>query len=174
MKLDRLTDPRSSSQYTDVQRREVLSHYAVLGNVLRVSEITGIPDSTISTWKSKSTWWVAELERIREQKQDEIDANLSRIIQKSTEALETRIEQGDEVITKDGETRLKAITGRDLATITGIIFDKRQIMRNLPTSIRTESTDTRLTALADKVRQLQAGDKLINPKGWRVSDIPQW
>ena len=51
--------------------------------------------------------------------------------------------------------------GRDLATVFGITFDKRQIIRNLPTSIKAESTDTRLNALADKVRELQAGGNKV-------------
>lgn len=158
-----LAHKNTTSQYTDEQRREVLSHYAVLGNMTKVSELTSIPVSTLATWKGKSDWWVEGIDRIRQEKQDEIDANLSRIIHKSTEALETRIDKGDAYINKAGGVSCKPISGRDLATITGIIFDKRQISRNLPTSIRTESTDSRLTALADKVRQLQAGDKLINP-----------
>jgi len=54
------------------------------------------------------------------------------------------------------------MSGRDLATTTGIMFDKRQIMRNLPTSIKAESTDSRLNDLATKVRELQGGQFTIN------------
>jgi hypothetical protein len=51
--------------------------------------------------------------------------------------------------------------GRDLATVFGITFDKRQIIRNLPTSIKAESTDSRLSQLAEKVRELQAGGNKV-------------
>lgn len=156
-----LTAPNSSSQYTDEQRREVLSHYAVLGNTVKVAELTGIPRGTIQGWKGSSSWWVEELSKIKHEKQEEIDANLTRIIHKATESLENRIDQGDAFVKKDGDLGLKPITGRDLATITGIIFDKRQILRNLPTSIKSESTSARLNQLAEKVRELQAGSVLI-------------
>lgn len=145
------------SKYTHEQRIEAVAHYAVTGNITKTAELCGIPARTINDWKLNADWWVDAVAKVREEQKDEIDANLSRILSKSTAALEDRIDQGDEYITKDGERARKAVSARDLATVTGIMFDKRQIMRNLPTTIKAESTDARLNQLAEKVRELQGG-----------------
>ena len=111
------------------------------------------------------------LASIRLEKSDEIDAIISNTLEKSSKQLIDRIDNGDQVLNKDGEVTNIGMKGRDLATVFGIMFDKRQIMRNLPTSIKAESTDSRLNSLADKVRELQAGgNNVIAGKAEQVSD----
>ena len=151
----------NGSQYSDEDRREAAAHYVLLGNAQKVSELTNIPHRTINDWRQKD-WWVALTATIRLEKSDEIDASITRILDSSTEQLLDRIEHGDEVsVDKEGNVLKLAMKGRDLATVFGITFDKRQIIRNLPTSIKAESTDSRLNSLADKVRELQAGSSNV-------------
>jgi len=151
------------SQYSDEQRREAAAHYVVHGVMTKVTELTGISSATLSDWKTKSDWWEGLTESIRAEKSDEIDATISRTLEKSSKQLIDRIDNGDDIITKDGEHVRQLMRGRDLATVFGIMFDKRQIIRNLPTSIKAESTDSRLNQLAEKVRELSAGqNKVIN------------
>lgn len=152
--------PRTTSQYTDVDRREAMSHYVLLGNAKKVSELTNIPHRTIADW-TKSEWGMELLAQIRIEKSDEIDASISTTLENASKQLLDRIEKGDEVLGKDGEKLRLGMKGRDLATVFGIMFDKRQIIRNLPTSIKAESTDSRLNQLADKVRELQAGGSKV-------------
>ena len=151
-----LTAINSTSQYTDEQRREAAAHYVLLGNAKKVSELTNIPRTTLSDW-TRCEWWQELTVSIRQEKSDEIDASITNILDAASESLLDRIKDGDHVLNKDGEVIRLGMKGRDLATVFGITFDKRQIMRNLPTSIKAESTDTRLNQLAEKVRELQAG-----------------
>ena len=39
------------SRYSDVQRRAAVVEYIVLGNMAKVSEMLGIPETTLSDWK---------------------------------------------------------------------------------------------------------------------------
>lgn len=169
--MNQALKPNSTgSQYTDEQRREAMSHYALLGNAQKVSDLTSIPRRTINDW-TKTEWGVGLLASIRLEKSDEIDAIISNTLEKSSQALLDRIDNGDDVITSNGEHDRQLMRGRDLATVFGIMFDKRQIIRNLPTSIKAESTDTRLNSLADKVRELQAGqNKVISGDAEEVKD----
>jgi hypothetical protein len=158
------------SQYTDEDRRTAAAHYVLLGNASKVSELTNIPRTTLHDW-TKNDWWLELTESIRKEKSDEIDAGITRILDASTAALEDRIKNGDDVITKDGTHDRQLMKGRDLATVFGITFDKRQIIRNLPTSIKAESTDSRLNMLAEKVRELSAGqNKVISGESKEVED----
>ena len=163
-----LSPSNSTSQYTDEQRREAASHYVLMGNAKKVSEITNIPHRTINDWRQKD-WWEALTASIRLEKSDEIDASITNILDKATEQLTDRITKGNYVLGKDGEKMRLEMSGRDLATVFGITFDKRQIIRNLPTSIKAESTDSRLNMLADKVRELAAGqNNVINGDAEKV------
>jgi len=44
----------SRSKYTDDQRRQAVG---VSGLMTKVSESTGIPETTLATWKNKTDWW---------------------------------------------------------------------------------------------------------------------
>jgi len=76
------------------------------------------------------------------------------IIHKAGEELKDRLEFGDFVLGKDGELKRKPISGRDLVIIQGTEYDKRQLGRNMPTSIKAQSSDSQLQALADKISVL--------------------
>ena len=66
---------------------------------------------------------------------------MTSIIHFAGEELIDRLQNGDEVITKDGDVRQKKIGAKDLAWIMSIIHDKRALLRGDPTS-RTEKIDT--------------------------------
>ena len=155
-----LSPSNSTSQYSDEDRREAASHYVLHGVMSKVSKLTNIPKTTLQDWKN-SDWWEPLTVSIRTEKSDQIDSSITRILEASTAQLEDRIVNGDEILGKDGETLRLAMKGRDLATVFGITFDKRQIIRNLPTSIKAESTDSRLNQLAEKVRELSAGQNKV-------------
>lgn len=148
------------SQYSDIQKREAIGVYLVHGNIQKVSKIVNIPDRTLYDW-SKKEWWLELVAEMREENKEELDAMFSKGITDAVGKLSDRINYGDAYVTKDGDVALKPMTGRDLATVTGIIFDKRQLLRNQATSIKAESTDSRLNSLAEKVRELQAGSNKV-------------
>ena len=168
--MSNLATTSQGSQYSNEDRREAASHYVVHGVMTKVANLTNIPERTLSDWK-KQEWWQALTTEIRLEKSDQIDASITNILEASTKQLTDRIHNGDEVLNKDGDIIRLAMKGRDLAKVFGITFDKRQIIRNLPTSIKAESTDARLNMLADKVRELQAGSsKVIDSKAEQVSE----
>jgi len=140
------------SKYTDKERMEVIAHYAVLGNQTKVSELTNIPQQTISQW-SKNEWWQEALSRVRLEKAEELDAMLTNSIHKALDQVQDRIDNGDEII-QSGQALRRKMTGKDLATTAGILFDKRQISRNLPTSISAKTDDAKLLELQAKFEAL--------------------
>lgn len=158
--MSNLAASNSTSQYTDVDRRQAAVEYATYGNMVKVSEIVGIPDSTLYDWK-KYDWWDELVGLIREQNKDQIESGYEQAIMKGIDGILDRIEHGDSYIDKDGQERRKAVSLRDLSTATGIAFDKVRLIRNQPTSIKATSTDARLTQLAEKVRELQGGITIV-------------
>lgn len=147
-------------KYSVDQRISAIALYATTGNMQKVARAINIPDSTLEYWKNNAPWWHSQLAQIRDEKNQELDAQLSEIISRAGVVTIDRLKQGDEIITKDGDRMRKLVTGRDAATIGAIAFDKRQILRNQPTSITGKSTDERLTYLADRLRAL---DNMLKP-----------
>jgi len=142
------------SKYTDEQRRHVLGLFVVLGNVQAVARQCNIKDRTIYDW-IKTDWWSKEILKVREEKSQELDAQVSNSIIKALKSVDDRLEQGDAYINaKTGELGYKPVSARDSATVFGIMYDKRALMRNMPTSI-TQSTDSaKLLKLQEKFEAL--------------------
>lgn len=145
----------SGSRYSVDQKIAVLSVFASTGNVQEVARQTQIPDGTIQWWKQHAPWWNDHVKRIQVAKNDEVDGMITANLEAASSQVSDRIENGDEIITKDGEKYRRKMGGRDLATVFGILFDKRQIIRNLPTSIKQESTSQRLGSLAERLESLE-------------------
>ena len=118
------------------------------------SRLTGIPYATISTWRSKE-WYTQAIELIRMQLDEQLDGKMTHVLNKSINKLEQRLEQGDPVVDRNGGITYKPVTAKDSAIISSIFFDKRNLLRNKPTSITSnQSTDERLQHLADKFREI--------------------
>ena len=143
----KLTKRRS---YTDQDKRAAVMEYLIKGNQAVVSRALGIPEMTLSTWRTTDWWESLEVE-LRSEKKDQIEAELSTIIEKAHKETIDRLDNGDEVNTKDGLKRIK-MRGRDTATVGAIAYDKLRLSQNLPTSIKSESST--VEALARQFAEL--------------------
>jgi hypothetical protein len=78
------------SYYSNEQRREAVLLYVIHGCAARVARDTRIPETTLSGWR-KQPWWVALLEEVRTEKEDELDAKMSETIDLAMGELRDRI-----------------------------------------------------------------------------------
>lgn len=149
---------KPGTSYSAETMREAAGYYVVTGSITKTSELTGIPKSTIGTWKANNAKWLELVEQVRNEKQEEIDAGYTRIIHKGIQVVEDRLENGEVTFDKDGNEIKTPVKMRDAAWTMAVTFDKRQILRNMPTSI---SNNSNLDVLAKKLEQL---DKQLNAK----------
>ena len=148
------------SYYTKEQKNEFIANYLVLGNVSMTAEMMNIPDSTGRGWVN-SDWGVSLLDELRDIKSDELDATYSNIIHATQSQVIDRITDGDYILDKQNDLIRKPINGKDLAMIGAITFDKRQISRNLPTSINTSMDNAALTKLQQQFQALSKQSKVV-------------
>lgn len=141
------------SKYTDNDRRNVLATYLIIGNVKKVSLQTGIPARTIQDWM-KTSWWSEMLTVVRAEKDEELDAKLTEIIHLAGEQIKDRILNGDYVIGNDKELIRKPMSGKDLAMVQGIEYDKRQLIRRSPTQIRADYSAQNLVELQKQFEKM--------------------
>jgi len=151
------------SQYSPEDRLQAATLYVISGNMRKVSQETGIAEGTLSEWKNKSEWWQELVEVIRTEKSDIIDAGYQEIVIKGVAAQIDRIDNGDYVQDKAGIISRVPVKLRDLTVATGIGLDKLRLIRNMPTSITSNtSTESRLNSLAEQMVALVEQNKPVS------------
>lgn len=131
---------------------EAVTRWIVTGNMHAVERQMKIPRQTMMSWK-KMEWWDPLVDAIRAEKSEELDAILTGVIHKAVGEVAERLENGDSRIGKDNKVVRVPVSARDAMMISAIAFDKRQINRNLPTSI-SESTGDRLKMLEAQLKSV--------------------
>jgi len=147
----------SGSRYSIEDRVTAATHFLVTGNMAQVSKATGIPETTLSGWR-KSEWWVPLVADLRSEYDEELDGKLTGLLHRAVDALICGLDRGDTVLVRGStgsyESRQKSVSARDLAVISGIIYDKRALLRRMPTSIRDDGCQDKLKAMAEKFGQI--------------------
>lgn len=153
----------SRAQYTAQQKLEAVTAFVMTGTVMGAVRLTGIKHQLIYEWKNKSSWWPDAYRAVKVQKQEEMDGAMTAIIHVASEEVIDRLLHGDEVITKDGDTVRKKMTGKDSAWVLSIIHDKRALLRGDPTS-RTEKIDQKqlIEDLAKKFEEMGSNAKVVS------------
>lgn len=123
--------------YTNEDRMQFAVFYVIHGNVKKVAEMMTVPDKTLYGWL-KSDWWPRFYEEAKRQYAELIEARLSDIVEKATVQLVDRIENGDEVVTKQGDVIRVAVPAKDLNAIIKDQVDKIRLLQNKPTKMVAE------------------------------------
>ena len=134
--------------WSEAKKVEVVTTYLAMGKAPMVEAITGVPRQTIRIWKMQP-WW-KDLEReIRNEEDGELDAKLSRIIDKSLDAVSERLDNGEFILdSRTGHIKRIPVKMRDAQKVTTELIDKRNLIRGRPTSI------TEKISVEDIVRNL--------------------
>ena len=148
----------SKSKHTVEEKVNCAALYATCGSLLQVSKYTGVDYVLLRGWKSRAPWWPDTIQKIRLKKQEELDGKMTALIDSTMEQLSDRVKDGEYVHNpKTDEITRVPMKSRDLAVLTGIIFDKRALIRGDATSISTTKTDSLKNVEA---KMLEFADKL--------------
>lgn len=137
--------------YSEQDRIKAATTYAMVGSAVEVERITSIPAAIVRKWKTME-WWPRILDRIRQEHDDQLDVKLTKVIDDSVKLVQDRLEGGDYIYdTKRGEVVRKPMAGKEVAVITSIFVDKRNLLRGKPTSrVERSSSEDRLKKLREE------------------------
>lgn len=140
------------NKYTPADKLAALTAYLVTGSTAKAEVHSGVPAGTIAAWKRNTEWWPALAEEVKKEKNDEMEALLTGILHESLAEVVDRLQEGDTFYdTKQGTTYKMPVKAKELAALTGILFDKRALMRGDPTRrVESVSTDQRLSKLKEQ------------------------
>lgn len=142
--------PTGHSKYPVSKVLEVAANFVVLGKADKAGALSGVPARTAQSWTTQP-WWPDLIHQIREDKAEELDAMLTGLVHSAVETAQDRVSNGDYKLRPDGTTVRVPVSARDAMLTGAIAYDKRQIGRNLPTSITQDATE-RLRLLMDQMR----------------------
>lgn len=121
-----------TKHYTDADKLEVVTTYLALGKIPMVEAVTGVNRHTIRQWKLQP-WWREMVEQIQTESDQELDAKLSKIIERSLDAVNDRIENGDFIFDpKTGSIKRSPVKLRDVHRVSVDLLDKRDLIRGKP------------------------------------------
>jgi hypothetical protein len=115
--------------YNEEMRIKAACVYAITGSAAKTGEILNIKPGTVRQWKMQP-WWQQVIDRIRSEKDDELDVKFTGIIDKTVEQINDRLEKGDYIYdVRTGELNRKPMGGKEMAVVTSIFMDKRALLR---------------------------------------------
>lgn len=119
---------------------------------------TGVPYQTYVKW-IHHPWYHQVIELLKIEYDNQLDATLTGTAHKSMTELNDRIENGDIIVDKDGVQTRKPMTGRDLGVTFATMFDRRQLLRNKPTSVSsTKTTKEHLNEIGDRFQDFAVAE----------------
>ena len=126
--------------WKESKRIEAITTYLSTGNLTETGRMTGVPLKTLEQWK-KSDWWKEMEKRIRSDEDQQMDAKLTKIIDRTLEKLVDSIENGEHIYDqRTGQVKRMPAKMRDLNNAFNTILDKRQLIRRQPTKIVEQTT----------------------------------
>lgn len=142
------------TQYSDGKKTEVVTTWLALGKVPMVEAVTGVPRATIRQWKLQP-WWKELVSQIQTESDQELDSKLSKIIERSLDAVNERIEGGEFVLdSRTGVVKRIPVKLKDVHRVAVDLLDKRDLLRIRPAqSAEKEVQQDVLKKLADQFTQ---------------------
>ena len=139
----------------DTQKIDAVKTYLMTGDLRLAGNMLKIPEGTIRRWRA-SVWWNEIVADLKAQDELIISTKLQKIINKTMDVVEDRLEHGDFVYDqKTGAMRRKPVSAKDAAKI-GLDYDARRdvlINRHAPVASE-EAIDDKLNKLAAKFAAL--------------------
>jgi transposase-like protein len=130
---------RTNTNWPMEKKIEVVSQFLVLGNMKMVAAMTGVSYDLIRQWKTQA-WWKDLENEIRQTQNIEMDTKLSKIVDRSLDAVMDRVENGDFVYDqKAGVLKRKPANLRDVARVSVDMLSKRELLRGNATERRENS-----------------------------------
>ncbi len=136
------------------------------GNSLVVSDMTGIPASTLRHWHRNDIDFQTMCQEIRVEFGESIKSKLASIIDAAADQALDRLQNGDVVRdNRTGDLVRVPIRGKDAAIVGAVAFDKLRLAESQPTSIvRHEDGKEELRRLAQQIADISIAGRRTDAK----------
>lgn len=158
-------------RWSDSQKVEAVTTYMILGSLKLVSGTLKIPFDTLKTWK-KTEWWKEIEQDLRVQEDLQVSQRLRKIVEKTFDVVEDRLEHGDFVMDNKGNLRRKPVSMKDAHKVAMDMGTRRDdlVNRHIQNeSIETDKIESRLADLAKEFARIAS--QVTSTKPVEVTDV---
>lgn len=152
---------QQGKKYPYEKRLEVAQKYMVLGNLRLVADLAGVPYQTVRLWKTQE-WWRDLVAEIRATRNISLDNKMSRIVDKSLEMVEDRLEHGEMYYdVKSGDWARRPVNLQGALKATDVLLNQQNILA------KKEQVDTsaaQAATVADQIKNLAVEFAKFNTK----------
>jgi hypothetical protein len=169
VRLSRRAVSAEGKWWSDSQKLECVKTFLMTGNQAMTARILKIPEETVRRWV-KTTWWQEIVADLRVQDELLLSTRLKKIVEKSMDVIEDRLEHGDFVYDqKSGAMRRKPVAMRDAHKVALDLDNKRDLVLTRAAPVASnEQIDDKLNKLAQKFADIVNGRK---PQNEEVTDV---
>lgn len=159
-------------RWSDSQKTEAVQTYMILGSLKLVAGALKIPFDTLKVWKA-SEWWKTLEGELRVQEDLQLSVRLTKIVNKSYDVVEDRLEHGDFVYDqKTGSMRRKPVNMRDAHKVAVDLMEKKDMLVDRHLTGDTVTTDKIEKTLSDLAANFAKIANQINTHGpVEVTDV---
>ena len=159
--------------WSDSQKLETVKTWLLTGNLRLTANVVKIPEDTVRRW-AKTTWWAAIVDDLHQEDQLLLSARLKKIVDKSFDVIEDRLDKGDFVYDqKTGQMRRKPVNMRDAHKVGVDLVDKREkLLAGHGPMASEEQVADKLLVLAQRFAELAGAKRLeVNTIEGQVTDV---
>ena len=149
---------RGTGWWPEAKKIEAVTAAMSTGSLPIAASITKVPLDTIKTWK-KQQWWKDLEQQIHDEDNQELDSKYTKIIRKTLDVIDDRIENGNfQFDPKTGRVLRIPVNLRDTHRVMSDLVNQRRVIRKEPTEqIHSETVNDKLLKLAETFAQMALG-----------------
>lgn len=166
--------------WPDTIRKKVVKTWLQTGNLTITAQLCKVPLDTVENWRYRQAWWKEYVQKFREEADAGMATRIEKLLGKTVEELEDRINNGDEVFDqRTGESTRVKVKVRDLNTTMKVLTDRHDVLidRAKQETQATELINDKLTKLASAFERFANKGKLTHLEGDIIDaeyiDIPK-
>lgn len=151
--------PGGPGHWPESKKIEAVTAVMSLGSVPLAAAMIKVPTHTINTWKTKP-WWKELVNKLQDEDNQELDTKFTRIIKKTLDVIDDRIENGNfQFDPKTGRVLRIPVNLRDTHRVMADLVDKRRVIRKEPTvqEENKNNVNERLLSLAEQFAKFALG-----------------
>lgn len=154
--------PGNNGWWSDKQKTKAVATYLSTGSLPLTAAMENIPYATLARWR-QAEWWREITQQLQDEDNQQMDSKVKKILEKSMQAVEDRIENGDFLYdSKTGVVKRVPAKLRDVQKVTSDLFDRRLQLQKQKTQTSTNEIGVadRLAKIAEQFAALALGKKV--------------
>jgi len=169
---EKKTKPYQPGHWSEKKKHEAVCLWLTGLSLTKVAIELNVPHETVRTWRT-AKWWKEIADDIQSEDSQQMDARLTKILDKSLDVVMDRLENGEYIYDqRTGKIRQTPVKLRDANIAFSSLMDKRQLIRKQPTKITEQSSTAANLANLAKQFELFVTGKIEPPKiSSEVSEI---